>query len=146
MKPTKKQLESIKEIEKKVSEVCDTKKTVEVTRNDDGVIINKETGKPHFPELLKKKSRDIAISLGFGKISPSLKLQIEKQGFKISRGIINDAEQIRNDLHDLNECGILKNKELVKCFERLSKKICKVIVASELKDGEKAIHKETIIG
>jgi len=28
-----------------------TKKTVEVTRNDDGVIINKETGKPHFPEF-----------------------------------------------------------------------------------------------
>jgi hypothetical protein len=146
MKPTKKQLKEIQEIEKKVSEVCDTKKTIEVTRNDDGVIINKETGKPHFPELLEKKLRDIAIALSFGKISPSLKNQIEKQGFKISRGIINDAEQIRNDLHDLNECGILKNKELIKCFERLSKKICKVIVASELKDGEKAIHKETIIG
>lgn len=53
MKPTKKQLEAIKEIEKKVSEVCDTKKTVEVTRNDNGVIINKQTGKPHFEELYK---------------------------------------------------------------------------------------------
>jgi len=53
MKPTKKQLEAIKEIEKKVAKVCDTKKTVEVTRNDDGVIINKQTGKPHFEELYK---------------------------------------------------------------------------------------------
>ena len=51
MKTTKKQLNEIKEIEKKVAKVCDTKKTVEVTRNDDGVIINKETGKPHFEEL-----------------------------------------------------------------------------------------------
>jgi hypothetical protein len=38
----KKQLKEIKKIEKKVSKVCDTKKTVEVTRNDDGIIINKE--------------------------------------------------------------------------------------------------------
>ena len=51
MKPTKKQLESIKEIEKKVSEVCDTKKTVEVTRNDDGVIINKETGEMIYENI-----------------------------------------------------------------------------------------------
>ena len=87
-----------------------------------------------------------AIALGFGKSAPTLKSQIEKQGFKISRGFLNDVEQIRNNLHDLNECGIIKQKELWKCFNRLSKKICKVIVASELKDGEKAIHKETIIG
>ena len=182
MKPTKKQLKEIAEVEKKVAKVCDTKKTTEVTRNDEGVIINKKTGKPHFEELYKniklekspdgvifnketgepykdldslvnsiqkekqKKSRNIAIALGFGKSAPSLKSQIEEQGFKISRGILNDAEQIRNDLHDLNECGILKQKELWKCFSRLSKKICKVIVDSELKDGEIAVHKETIIG
>ena len=166
MKTTKKQLKEIAKVEKKVSKVCDAKKggvifdevtgipyveseikpkkTVEVTRNDDGVIINKETGKPHFSN--EKKSRDIAIALGFGKSAPTLKSQIEKQGFKISRGFLNDVEQIRNNLHDLNECGIIKQKKLWKCFNRLSKKICKVIVASELKDGEKAIHKETIIG
>lgn len=51
MKLTKKQLKEIQEIEKKVAEVCDTKKTIEVTRNDAGMIINKETGKPHFEEL-----------------------------------------------------------------------------------------------
>lgn len=166
MKTTNKQLNEIKEVEKRVAEVCGTekrkvifdevtgipyaeseikpKKTVEVTKNDDGVIVNKETGKPHFSK--KKKSRNIEISLGFGKSAPTLKIQIEKQGFKISKGIIKDAEQIRNDLHDLNEVGILKEKELMKCFKRLSKKICKVIVDSEIKEGEIAIHKETIIG
>ena len=73
MKTTKKQLKEIAKVEKKVSKVCDAKKggvifdevtgipyveseikpkkTVEVTRNDDGVIINKETGKPLFEEL-----------------------------------------------------------------------------------------------
>lgn len=146
MKTTKKQLKEIQAIEKKVSDVCGTKKTTQVTRNDDGVIINKETGKPHFPELLEKKSRDIEISLSFGKSEPTLKIQIEKQGFIIPKGILKDAEQIRNDLHDLKEVGILKNKELMNCFKRLSKKICKVIVDFEIKDGEIAIHKKTIIG
>jgi hypothetical protein len=214
MKATKKQLKEIAKVEKKVAKVCDSKKTIEVTRNEDGnivnketgepifevldigkkrnstevtrndegVIVNKETGKPHFDELYaniklekspdgvifnketgepykdldslinsiekekQKKSRDISIALGFGKNAPSLKSQIEQQGFKISRGIINDAEQIRNDLHDLNECGILKQKELWKCFKRLSKKICKVIIDSEIKVGEIAVHKQTIIG
>ena len=168
MKTTKKQLKEIAEVEKKVAEVCGTKKgkiifdevsgkphfevidigkkrnAVEVTRNDEGVIVNKETGKPHFAK--EKKSRNIEISLGFGKSAPTLKIQIEKQGFKISKGIINDAEQIRNDLHDLNEVGILKEKDLFKCFKRLSKKICKVIVDSEIKEGEIAMHKKTIIG
>jgi hypothetical protein len=37
MKPTKKQLKEIQEIEKKVAEVCDTKKTTEVTSNDDSI-------------------------------------------------------------------------------------------------------------
>jgi hypothetical protein len=164
---TKKQLKEIAKVEKKVSKVCDAKKggvifdevtgipyveseikpkkTVEVTRNDDGVIINKKTGKPHFTEL-EKKSRDIAIALGFGKTAPSLKSQIEQQGFVISKDYLQGAEEIRADLHELNRVGILKEKELWKFFSRLSKKICKVIVASELKDGEVAVHKETIIG
>jgi hypothetical protein len=146
MKTTKKQLNEIKEIEKKVAKVCDTKKTTEVTRNDEGVIINKETGKPHFPELLEKKSTDIAIALGFGRSAPKIKQQLKTQGFKTFQGIIIDAELIRTDLHGLHRIGILKEKELWKCFNRLSKKICKVIVDSEPKDGEIAVHKETIIG
>jgi hypothetical protein len=145
MKTTKKQLKEIKEIEKKVAKVCDTKKTVEVTKNDDGIIINKETGKPHFPEL-EKKSRDIAIALSFGQSAPTIKEQLKTQGFKIFKGVVIDAELIRTDLHDLHRIGILNRKELFKCFKRLSKKICEKIVHSELKDGEVAVHKETIIG
>jgi hypothetical protein len=83
MKTTKKQLKQIAKVEKKVSKVCDTKeggvvfdevtgipyveseikpkKTTEVTRNDDGVIINKKTGKPHFEEILLEKDADGTI-------------------------------------------------------------------------------------
>jgi hypothetical protein len=58
MKATKKQLKEIAKVEKKVAEVCDTKKTIEVTRNDDGVIINKETGEPIFEVLDIGKKRN----------------------------------------------------------------------------------------
>jgi len=139
MKTTKKQLEAIKEIEKKVSEVCDTKKTVEVTRNDDGVIINKETGKPYFEHLSEKKGTDIAISLNFGIYAPSLKKQIEKQGFKISNQYVKEAEVIKTELHALKNIGILKEKELLKCFDRLSKMIFEIIIHLELK--EKKLNK-----
>lgn len=122
-----------------------TKKTIEVTKNDNGVIVNKETGKPHFPELLEKKSRDITISLSYGNSAPSLKKQIKNQGFKISNEFIESAEDIRFELHCLNKSGILKEKELRKSFNRLNKMICKQIISLELKDGETAMHKETII-
>ena len=197
MKTTKKQLKEIAKVEKKVAEVCGTekgkvifdevtgipyleseiksKKTIEVTRNEDvfvnketnkpifevidigkkrnatevtlndkGVIVNKETGEPHFPK--EKKSRNISINLSFGKPSPTLKKQIQSQGFVICKDYLNSAEEIRADLHALNRVGILKEKDLFKCFKRLSKKICKKIVDSEIKDGEIAIHKQTIIG
>lgn len=145
MKPTKKQLKEIKEVEKKVAEVCDSKKTIEVTMNDEGVIVNKETGEPHFPK--EKKSRDISICLSFGKKQPmlSLKKQIELQGFKISKGFIIDAENIRNDLHALNEAGILNSKQLLKCFKKLSDVICKKIIDSVINEGEVAVHKKTIV-
>jgi hypothetical protein len=149
MKKTKLELKEIAEMAKKEVDFRKKhqKKTTEVTRNDDGIIINKETGKPHFPELLQeKKFRDISISLSFGTCSPKLKEQLKKQGFKISNEILKDAENIRIDLHALNEVGILKSKELFKCFNRLSKKISKEVVKSEIKEGEIAIHKETIIG
>jgi hypothetical protein len=145
MKPTKKQLKEIEAIEKKVSEVCDAKKTTEVTRNDDGVIINKETGLPHFLELLEKNNqpRDIEISLSFGQSSPSLKKQLKMQGYELSKQSIENAELIRQDLLALRKAGILKEKELIKCLQRLSKKISKRIVELHLKDGEEAIHKST---
>jgi hypothetical protein len=144
MKPTKKQLKEIQEIEKKVSEVCDTKKTIEVTKNDEGVIVNKETGEPHF--LKEKKSRDISIHLDFGYNSASLKFQLNKQGFEFSDKFMFKADEIRYDLHSLRKVGILSDKQLWKCFNRLSDKICKKVVAKQLKEGEIAIHKETIIG
>ena len=163
MKPTKKQLKEIEEIEKKVANVCDAndcvcnindgvvdeitglvypKKTTEVTLNDNGVVINKETGKAHFQELVKNIPKEIAINLSFGLSSPTLKKQIKNQGFKVSNKFIEKAEIIRYDLYCLNEVGVLKDKELLKCFKRLNKTICKKIVASELKDGEIAIRKK----
>ena len=51
MKPTKKQLKEIQEIEKKVSKVCDTKKTIEVYRDENGHIRNLKNGELHFPEI-----------------------------------------------------------------------------------------------
>lgn len=162
MKPTKKQLKEIEEIEKRVAKVCDTndsvvdeitgiaypKKITKVTLNDKGVIINKETGKPHFgaidiDEMKKmveeKKSEEIAINLSFGINSSSLKKQIKNQGFEISNDYIEKAEAIRYDLNSLNTVGIIKDKELFKCFKRLNKKICKKILEPLLKNGEKAV-------
>lgn len=165
MKPTKKQLKEIEEIQKKEANVCDAndcvcnindgvvdeitglvypKKTTEVTLNDKGAIINKETGKLHFQELMKrisseKKSNNIDITISFGVSSPLLKKQLKKQGFKISDAFIIKAEMIRTDLNCLKKVGILKQKELIKCFKRLNKSICDKVFDSELKDGEKAV-------
>ena len=58
MKPTKKQLKEIQEIEKKVSEVCDTKKTIEVYRDENGHIRNLENGELHFPEQTPDEPMD----------------------------------------------------------------------------------------
>lgn len=122
MKTTKKQLKEIQEIEKKVSEVCDDKKTTEVTK--------------YFEHLTEKKPNDIAISFNFGISAPLLKKQIEKQGFKISNEYIKEAEVIRDDLHALNQIGILKRKELIKCFDRLAKAICEIIIILKIQEEE----------
>ena len=128
MKPTKKQLKEIQEIEKNVSEVYDTKKTIEVTLNDKGVIINKETGETHFPELLKeKKSIDIYLHLNFDESAPSLKKQIKKQGWLLSNRHFKGAEKLRKKLNYLFNIGILKEKEAEKCFKRLNKMLCETI-------------------
>lgn len=140
MKPTKKTVKAIQEIEKMVAEVCDAKKTIEVTRNDDGVIVNKETGEPHFP-----KSREIEVKLSFGTSAPSLKHQLEEQGFTLPKGVLKDAQNIRIDLLALNQAGILSSKQLWKCFKKLSKQISKMVVNAEIKDGEIATHLETKI-
>jgi hypothetical protein len=135
-KLTKKQQQEIQAIEKKVSEVCDAKKTIEVTRNDDGVIINKETGKPHFEELLNHLKEviedEIEITLTFDESAPSIKKQIKKQGYKMSGNFYKKAELIRTDLYALRRINILTEKDLYKCFKRLNDKICKAIVETTI--------------
>ena len=141
MKTTKKQLKEIQEIEKMVAEVCDAKKTTEVTRDENNVITDKETGEPHFPS-----SREIEIKLSFGENSPRLKYQLKEHGFTLPKKILKDAETIRIDLLALNQAGILSSKQLWKCFKKLSKQISKMVVNAEIKDGEIATHLETKIG
>ena len=84
-------------------------------------------------------NKEITISLSFGASSPPLKEQIENQGFKLSDQRLEEAEQIMFDLYCLNKIGILKEKDLHKCFKRLNKKLCKRILAPMLKEGERAI-------
>jgi hypothetical protein len=132
MKLTKKQLKEISEVEKKVANVCDT---------NDG-IVDEITGITYPSKNTSNQNlinKDITISLSFGTSSPTLKEQIENQGFKLSDQIINNAEQIMFNLHCLNKSGILKEKDLHKCFKRLNKKLCKRILAPLLKEGERAI-------
>jgi len=138
MKPTKKTLEAIKVVEKKVAKVCDAKKTVDVTINDNGVIVNKETGEPHF-----QKSREIGVALSFGTSAPKIKHQLEKQGYMLPKDFLEGAETVRIDLLSLNDVGILNNKQLFKCFKKLGKKISAIVAKSELKDGEIARHIKT---
>lgn len=144
MKPTKKQLKEIQEIEKKVAEVCDTKKTTEVTRNDDGVIINKETGKPYFEELLKLIDQevvadDIEICLSYGYDAPPIKIQLIEQGFKFDKRLIIQSELIRNQILSLNGIGILKKKETFKAFNRLNDYIGQTIANSMCNENQTAI-------
>jgi hypothetical protein len=138
MKPTKKTLEAIKEIEKKVAKVCDA------SNND---IVNDEiTGLPYPKKTTEKKSKEISVNLNFGYNSASLKWQLNKQGFELSDKFLFKADKIRYDLHSLRKVGILSNKQLWKCFRRLSDKICKKVVDSQLKEGEIAKHIKTTIG
>jgi hypothetical protein len=152
MKPTKKTLQAIKEIEKKVASVCNTndgvvdeitgivypKKTTKVTTDDTNVIVSKENQEPNLPS-----SRQIEIKLSFGKSSPSLINQLEEKGFKLPKGVSEDAQTIRLDLLALKEVGILSNKQLWKCFKKLSKQISKMVVNSQIKEGEIATHIKT---
>jgi hypothetical protein len=145
----------IQDIEKKVAQVCDfindeitgipyPKKKTEVTRDDNGVIINKETGEPHFSELSsEKKSREIEITFSFGENCASLKWQLNKQGFELSDKFMLKAEQIRYDLHSLRKVGILTNKQLWKSFDKLHQKICKKVIDTQLEEGEKSELIET---
>ena len=166
MKTTKKQLKDIKEIEKKVAKVCDAKKggvvfdevtgipyveseikpkkTVEVTRNDDGVIINKETGKPHFDELFKNlqdelSTKELVISLSFGYKAPKISKQLKAQGLKFNKELIDDAELMRTHILALGSVKILKGKEMLKAFTRLNNHIGKSVADSYCEGDEVAV-------
>ena len=143
MKTTKKQLKEIQAIEEKVSEVCDTKKTTEVTRNDDGVIINKETGNAHFEELLKHIAEsvedEIEICLSYGYDAPPIKIQLIEQGFKFKHKLIVETELIRNQILTLNGIGILNKKETFKAFKRLNDQIGETIADNMCKKNQTAI-------
>jgi hypothetical protein len=143
MKTTKKQLKEIQAIEKKVSEVCDTKKTTEVTRNDDDVIINKETGNAHFEELLKNITEsvedEIEICLSYGYDAPPIKIQLIEQGFKFKNKLIVESELIRNQILSLNAIGILNTKETYKAFKRLNDHIGQTIADNMCKKNQTAI-------
>jgi hypothetical protein len=226
MKTTKEQLKEIFETEKKVAKVCGTekgkvifdevtgipyieseikpKKTIEVTKDDSGNIINKKTKKPHFEELFKnielekaqdgtifnkatgepyknltdllnsmeskekvfkdlivhlksmqkptkemskeKVSREISVTLRFGKTEPHLGEQLEEQGFyKLSANYIKQSEMIRQDVLALNKINILSRKQTFKCFEKLSKIISRKVVNSEKLKSEFVKHKKTIV-
>lgn len=118
MKPTKKQLKKGQEIEKKVTEV---------TINDKGIIINKNTGEPHFKELYDKLSTNVNLILIYDESAPTLKKQIKEQGWTLSKKLFKNAESIRTDLNALLSVGILKDKEAHKCFKRLNKALCRAI-------------------
>lgn len=156
MKLTKKQLKEISKVEKKVSDVCDNNhvvdeltgitypvKTTQVTLNENGVIVNKETGKPHFEELLKntlRKPNQLEITLSFGYDSPSLKNQIKQQGFTVDKKIIKKSEYIKNQILFLDSIGILKQKQTYKAFERLNDFLSQHIADSYCDENNTAIR------
>ena len=143
MKTTKKQLKEIQAIDKKVSEVCDAKQKVEVTLNDDGVIVNAGTGEPHFEELLKHIAEsvedEIEICLSYGYDAPPIKIQLIEQGFKFKNKLIIESELIRNQILSLNGIGILNTKETYKAFKRLNDHIGQTIADSMCKKNQTAI-------
>ena len=133
MKTTKKQLKETQPIEKK---------TTEVTRNDDGVIINKETGKPHFDQLyeeLSEKERQIEVSLSYGYDAPSLKTQIKEQGFKVDMKLIVESELVKNQILSLQAIGILTKKQSNIAFKKLNDHIGDIIINSLCNENQTAI-------
>ena len=144
MKTTKKQSKETQPIEKK---------TIEVTLNDKGVIINKETGKPHFgaididemKKMVKERNNiEFELILTYDDFAPSLKIQLKELGFKIPKGVLKDAEKIRLHLLALNKIKILSNKQANKCFKKLNIKITKTIMDNAFdKEEIKTMHIKT---
>ena len=143
------------------------KKTIEVTKDDcndlTDLLNSMERKVIHFKYLIdflklmqksikeiskEKVSREISLTLRFGKTEPHLGEQLEEQGFyKLSEYYIKQSELIRQDVLALNKIGILSRKQMFKCFksfeslfsgkntnksfEKLSKIISRKVVNSE---------------
>jgi hypothetical protein len=121
-----------------------TKKTIEVTRNDEGVIINKETGKPHFEELLKNlkehiEDDEIEVCLSYGYDAPPIIIQLTEQDFKFNKKLIIESELIRNQILSLNAIGILNKKSTFKAFRKLNDHIGQSIADSMCNENQTAI-------
>lgn len=152
MKTTKKELNEMQEVAKVVSDAISeivkeqSKKTTEVTRNEFGEVINKETGIPHFltyEGMLKPIPREIVVGLSFGTSAPTIKIQLKEQGFSLPKNDLKSAESVRVDLLALRDCKILNDKQLMKCFKKLSKQISQRVINSVIKEDETAIHIKT---
>ena len=141
------------------------KKTIEVTKDDcndltdllnllerEEIAFNnlidslKSMQKPTKEISKEKVSREISVTLRFGKDEPHLGEQLEEQGFyKLSEHYIKKSEMIRQDILALNNVGILSRKQTFKCFEKLSKEISWKVVNSEKLKSEFPKHKKTIL-
>jgi RNase H-fold protein (predicted Holliday junction resolvase) len=110
------------------------------------------TGKHHFENIdidemkqisKEKKSREIVVGLKFGTSAPTIKIQLREQGFKLSNGLVKDAEMVRTHLLALKDIRILNDKQLMKCFKKLSRQISQRVVDSVIQEDETAIHIKT---
>ena len=106
-----------------------TKKQLEDTLND----FRKE-------QKNEKTSREVEIILSFGKSAKSFKIQLKEQGFELPKEILKELEDIRIHLLAFKDIGILSQKQLIKCFKKLIKKISKMIVDRLIDETETAKH------
>jgi hypothetical protein len=146
MKSKKQIQKEIQEIEKKVSAVCgDAKKRIEVKINDNGEIVNAETGEKHFSELGEvvdepnKKIRTVQIFLKYGQDEKTLQKQLKKQGLKFNKDVIYGAELTRKIILSFLNNNLISNKQAKKAFEKLHNQISQTIADSNCVDGEKAV-------
>lgn len=121
MKTTKKQLEEILEVEKKVAEVCD----------------NNE-------EVVKQESEVIRFSMDYNKFAKPLYKQFNKQGYKVAnKENMFELEQTKFMLWGLFEAEILKKKEFMKALKRLNNIACVRVLMLSKKENEDFKHEET---
>ena len=135
MKPTKKQLREIEEIEKKVANVCDANDGV-VDELTGLVYPNKSGAKLDNKKFLEE---EIQITLAFGYDAPSLKKQLNNQGFSAPKKLIVESELVRNQILSLSHIGILNKKATFKAFSRLNDHIGQTVVDKMCNENEIAI-------